>query len=130
MNTLKFYEFCRDVIVLNSRKDIVPKSTVGCNLKGKHIKAITNEYIPYMRFTSDNYKNIGDLYHENSETYDVTDFASGYLNDIIKLLSFACNFTYEIHFRKDGAFGGVTESNGSYIATGVWDNLINGKGIL
>ena len=33
-----------------------------------------------MRFTSDNYKNIGDLYYENSETYDVTDFASGYLN--------------------------------------------------
>ena len=82
-----------------------------------------------MNLTSENYKKIGDLYHPNSETYDVTAFVSGFLNDMIKIMSFACNFTYEIHHRKDGIFGGVTESNGSKMATGVFDNIINGKGI-
>ena len=60
----------------------------------------------------------------------MTSFTSGLLPDIIKTLAFACNFTYEIHQRKDGIFGGVTESNGSKMATGVFDNIINGKGIV
>ena len=105
------------------------RSSVDCNLHGKLIKALTIEEIPYMHFTSENYKNIDHLYHSSSETYDVTNFTSGFLNDFIKIMSFACNFTYEIHVRKDGKQGGVTESNGTLIATGVFDNLINGKGI-
>ena len=105
------------------------RSSVDCNLHGKLIKALTIEEIPYMHFTSENYKNIDHLYHSSSETYDVTNFTSGFLNDFIKIMSFACNFTYEIHVRKDGKQGGVTESNGTLIATGVFDNLINGEGI-
>ena len=117
----------------NYFRDVEALSTTNfsrnCNLHGKHIKALTIEEIPYMHFTSENYKNIDHLYHSSSETYDVTNFTSGFLKDFIKIMSFACNFTYEIHVRKDGKQGGVTESNGTLIATGVFDDLINGKGI-
>ena len=104
----------------------MPGSSAECNLNGEHIKAITSEYSPYFYLTSDNYKFINNLYHQASETYDVTDFAGGVSNDIIKIMALVCNFTYEIHIRRDGIFGKIAESNGSLITTGELDSVING----
>lgn len=56
----------------------------------------------------------------------MTDFSGGVSNDIIKIMAFACNFTYEIHVRTDGIFGIIAESNGSLITTGELDSVING----
>ena len=96
----KLSNYFRDVKALSTAN--FSRTSVNCNLHGKLIKALTIEEIPYMDFTSENYKNIDHLYHSSSETYDVTNFTSGFLNDFIKIMSFACNFTYEIHVRKDG----------------------------
>ena len=49
--------------------------------------------------------------------------------EIFEALSLACNFTYEIHYRKDGKWGTIIESNnGTYqSSTGMFDSLINGE---
>ena len=49
--------------------------------------------------------------------------------EIFEALALACNFTYEIHYRKDGKWGTIKEySNGTYqSSTGMFDSLINGK---
>ena len=49
--------------------------------------------------------------------------------EIFEALALACNFTYEIHYRKDRKWGTIIEySNGTYeSSTGMFDSLINGK---
>ena len=69
------------------------------------------------------------LFHTDSQTYDVTSYSSGLMLEIFEALALACNFTYEIHYRKDGKWGTIKEySNGTYqSSTGMFDSLINGK---
>ena len=68
------------------------------------------------------------LFHADSQTYDVTSYSSGLMYEIFEVLSLACNFTYEIHYRKDGKWGTIIESNGTYqSSSGMFDSLINGE---
>ena len=52
------------------------------------------------------------------------------LVDVIKSVATICNFTLEIHLREDQISGKINEfSNGSLSYTGVFENLMDTKGI-
>ena len=50
--------------------------------------------------------------------------------DVIKTVASICNFTLEIHLREDEISGKINEyPNGSLSYTGVFENLMDSKGI-
>ena len=50
--------------------------------------------------------------------------------DVIKSVASICNFTLEIHLREDELSGKINEfPNGSLSYTGVFENLMDSKGI-
>ena len=52
------------------------------------------------------------------------------LVDVIKSVAIICNFTLEIHLREDQLSGKINEfPNGSLSYTGVFENLMDTKGI-
>ena len=76
---------------------------------------------------NEDYKNI---YNGKGQTYDITSSTSGLLVDVIKSVATICNFTLEIHLREDQLSGKINECpNGSLSYTGVFENLMDTKGI-
>ena len=76
---------------------------------------------------NEDYKNI---YDHKGQTYDITASTSGLLVDVIKTVASICNFTLEIHLREDEISGKINEyPNGSLSYTGVFENLMDSKGI-
>ena len=70
-------------------------------------------------------------YHKISSTYEVTNVSNGFLIDLINDLASVCNFTYEVHIRKDKKFGNIIESaNGSAVFTGFYKTLLDPKGMI
>ena len=55
-------------------------------------------------------------------TYNVTNYTTGILVDLIDLISVKCNFVYEIHVDKDSdTYGGVwIGENGSILSSGMF----------
>ena len=69
------------------------------------------------------------IFYNQTQTYDITDISYGFMKDIIETLSQVCNFTYEIHIRKDKKFGTITEfPNGTKVASGMFESLLDDSG--
>ena len=92
-----------------------------CEFHGTKLLAITGKSNPYVRI-SDGYN----LYFNTTGTYDVTDYISGMLPDLLVTLAKYCNFTYEVHYRKDQVWGTIKENETVVSTTGVFDSLLNG----
>ena len=90
------------------------------NFMGLHFNIMAQNDILYAHF-DDNYKSLA-KFHENNQTYDVTNFASGMTINLLRSLSEQLNFTYSLYDRKDGYYG--SEINGK--PTGVLANIANG----
>ena len=93
-----------------------------CNFNGEKLLAITANSNPYVRI-SDGYN----LYFNATDTYDVTGYISGMLPELLHTLATYCNFTYEVHYRRDQVWGTILEENGTIKATGLFDSLLTGK---
>ena len=114
-------------LVLLSFVSVKAESMMPCNLNGTHLVAITSIYIPFM-IIEPGYEKNELSYHKESDTYEVKKYSSGYLIDLMNLLSLGCNFTYEVHIRKDKINGNINEhSNGSVSITGCYKLLIEGS---
>ena len=107
----------------------VVAGSMSCgNLNGNHLVAISSISAVYMSVEPDYDKNQSS-YHEETDTYEVKKFSSGFGMDLMDIVSSVCNFTYEVHIRKDKGWGDVIEfSNGSVAFTGFFESLLEPKG--
>ena len=67
-------------------------------------------------------------YFDNNGTYDVTNYASGVIIDILSLMTSALNFTTKYYRRRDRKVGAVKKyPNGTYGGIGIIPDLYHGK---
>ena len=112
--------------IKNSTLSSGPKS-VKCDFHGVKLKTITGRSVPYLMTESEYEKTT--VFYSKTQTYDITNHCNGLMKDIVETLSVACNFTYEIHIRKDKRFGTITEyENGTIFKSGMFQSLLDDSG--
>ena len=92
------------------------------NFHGYHVVAMTNAGPESVSFVKE-YQKIA-KYHENNQTFDVTNYAFGPYISYLNILAKEFNFTYSLYRRLDGNWGGV-DANGKLI--GMVANLVEGS---
>ncbi len=92
------------------------------NFHGYHVVAMTNAGPESVSFVKE-YQKIA-KYHENNQTFDVTNYALGPYISYLNILANEFNFTYSLYRRLDGNWGGV-DANGKLI--GMVANLVEGS---
>ena len=99
-----------------------------CDFDGRLVKIITSDEPPHVKIDKDYLSNT--VLIEKHGTYNVTNFVSGILVDLIEQISLECNFKYEIHVDQDpDSYGGVWRSaNGSIIPYGMYAHVSHASG--
>ena len=97
-----------------------------CDFNGRLVKIITSAEPPHVII--DEYLSKTPLIEELG-TYNVSNFVSGILVDLVQQISVACNFQYEIHVDPDPeSYGGVwRDDNGTIIPYGMFKHVQNGE---
>ena len=91
-----------------------------CDFKGRLVRIITSAEPPHVSIDS-KYAEMPLI--EKFGTYNVTNYTSGILVDLIHYISKRCNFKYEIHVDQDpDLYGGVwkDENNGTILSFGMF----------
>ena len=70
-----------------------------CDFHGVKLKTVTGKSVPYL-MTEPEYEKTT-VFNSKTQTYDITNHCNGLMKDIVETLAATCNFTYEIHIRKD-----------------------------
>ena len=88
------------------------------DFKGIHLKAMVEQDGIWTKvrktFATDA------MFHQSNQTWDVSQYVSGVVIDILNIMMSEYNFTTSYHLRKDRKWGTVIQySNGSYKAIGV-----------
>ena len=92
------------------------------NFQGHHLKAITEEDIPYIKIDLSSAN-----YDETNQVYDVTQKVEGMYYDMFLILKEQLNFTTSIHKRKDGKWGPITIlENGTRLTAGIPNSITSG----
>lgn len=97
-------------------------NAMNCNFNGTKIKSITALSSPYLMLTS----GYNGTWDETSDTFIINAYSHGLMIDIIKSLGDFCNFTYEIHLRRDQIYGDIVEfDNGTVLKSGHFETFLN-----
>ena len=88
------------------------------NFQGTHLKAMTDVYGDWIKFN--NTFTTKAPFYTNSNTYEVTNYVSGILIDIMDIIKSELNFTIDYYLRKDRQWGNVAiHPNGTYGGSGM-----------
>ena len=119
MNYLGFFNNSFNYIPVNNKSFENRRS----NFQGYHIKAMTEIAAPYTFIDTSK-----SIYDENSDTYDVTNTANGFLiKEVFQDMQNWFNFSASLYKRKDGKWGPTTIlDNGTIVAGGIVESLTSG----
>ena len=100
-----------------------------CNFRGTKLRAVTGISVPY--FVPEEQYEKKAIYYGDSQTYDITNLKNkGILMEVMESLALGCNFTFEIHIRKDKKFGNVLEyDNGTISSSGLFQSILDPNGM-
>ena len=115
------------VYKLQEFQDILYKNVTlpDCDFGGKTIKGLT-ALEPYL-MRIEPFKVDSLTFDNKSQSYDITKIAHGMIIDIVKVLSKACNFNFEIHLGKEiDKYGTFSElPNGTIQGSGLFEYFSN-----
>ena len=119
MNYLGFFNNSFNYIPVNNKSFENRRS----NFQGYRIKAMTEIAAPYTSIDMSK-----SIYDANSDTYDVTKTANGFLiKEIFQDMQNLFNFSASLYKRKDGKWGPTTIlDNGAIVAGGIVESLTSG----
>ena len=114
------------VYKLKEFEDILDRNlnVPDCDFDGTTIKGLTVLYPPLTAIDPHQVESL--TFDNQTQSYDITQFAHGLIIQIIQLLSQACNFNYDIHLgRHVYEFGTVNHyPNGTIQGTGLFDYFV------
>ena len=86
------------------------------------MKLLTTLYWPDIILNND--ANLTETFDGVSLIYNVTNSTSGFLIDLLQVLSIVCNFKYALYMRKDRQSGDIRIRNETVMSSGFYENLL------
>ena len=83
-----------------------------CNFQGDHLKFLGLLSHPLLSIEPKTKQDF--LYQNETETFIVTPGAHGMIPEILQVVSYTCNFTFELHLEMDNDYGDIDDKGTAY----------------